>query len=93
MLLYVYLLKFKKIHTDKIIICSRILTIDGTDNGKAWPVFTSIGESVLLHIDSVQPKVIKNPLEKEYKFWSELPLLSRLNKFISPINSNIKDEF
>ncbi|XP_060847593.1 juvenile hormone esterase-like isoform X1 [Rhopalosiphum padi] len=72
---------------------SKIPTIDGTDNGKAWPEFTSIGESVLLHIDSVQPKVIKNPLEKEYKFWSELPLLSRLNKFISPINSNIKDEF
>lgn len=71
----------------------RIPTIDGTDNGKSWPEFTSIGESHLLHIDSVQPKIIKNPLEKEYTFWSGLPLVSRLNKFIPPINLNIKDEF
>lgn len=76
---------------DKI-ICFRIPTVDGTDNGQAWPVFTSIEESTLLHIDSVQPKLAKNPFMEEYKFWSELPLLSGLNKFTSPKKSNIKNE-
>lgn len=72
---------------------SKIPTIDGTDNGKTWPEFTSIRESLLLHIDSVQPKIIKNPLEKEYTFWSGLPIVSLLKKSIPPINLNIKDEF
>ncbi|XP_025194178.1 venom carboxylesterase-6-like [Melanaphis sacchari] len=72
---------------------SKIPTIDGTDNGKAWPVFTSVEESAILHINSNQPKIVKNPFVKEYTFWSGLPLLSRLNTSKSPINSNIKDEF
>lgn len=62
----------------KIIIYFRTPTIDGTDNGKAWPVFTTIEESSLLHIDSVQPKIIKNPYEDKYNFWRDLPLFSRL---------------
>ncbi|KAL5242178.1 hypothetical protein ACI65C_009588 [Semiaphis heraclei] len=71
---------------------SKTPTVDGTDNGQAWPVFTSIGQSELLHIDSVQPKLVKNPFEKKYKFWSELPLLSGLKEFVIPKKSNLKNE-
>lgn len=85
--------KIKKIYIYYVkVIYFRTPTVDGTDNGQAWPVFTSIGQSELLHIDSVQPKLVKNPFEKKYKFWSELPLLSGLKKFISPKNSNLKNE-
>lgn len=73
-------------------MCFREPTIDGTDNGPAWPAFTSIDESSLLHIDSVNPKIVKNPFEEKYKFWKELPLYSRLEKLATPKKSNAKSE-
>jgi carboxylesterase 2 len=70
--------------------------VDGTDNGLAWPVFTTVEDSSLLHIDSAQPSVIKNPYEDKFKFWSGLPLTSRLNisiPSISTTKSYVKSEF
>jgi len=72
--------------------CCREPTVDGTDNGPAWPAFTSIEESSLLHIDSVSPKIVKNPFQEKYKFWKGLPLHSRLEKLAALKKSNIKSE-
>lgn len=76
----------------QIINCFRTPTVDGTDNGSAWPVFTTVKDSSLLYIDSAQPKIIKNPYEEKYKFWSELPLSSRLDKSTSTKTSFVKSE-
>jgi len=70
----------------------RELTIDGTNNGPAWPAFTSIEESSLLHIDSIHPKIVKNSFQEKYKFWKELPLHSRLEKLATLMRSNVKNE-
>lgn len=70
----------------------RTPTIDGTDGGTAWPKFTSVEDSSLLHIDSERPKLVKNPFAKKYKFWSSLPLLSRLEKSIAMQKQNVKNE-
>lgn len=67
-----------------------MITIDGKDNGLAWPAFTSINESSVLHIDSAQPKLVKNPYAEIYKFWSELPVLSRFNNVVP--KPNVKNE-
>lgn len=67
-------------------------TVDGTENGAAWPAFTSMEKSSLLHIDSVEPKIVRNPFEEKYKFWSELPLLSRLSKIKLSKESSTKNE-
>jgi len=70
----------------------RTLTIDGTDNGTAWPEFTSINDSSLLYIDSVKPKIVNNMYSEKYKFWDSLPLFSRLYKLKTLTKSNIKNE-
>lgn len=67
----------------------RVPTIDGTDNGTFWPEFTSI-DSLILKIDSVQPNVMNNPLTEVYKFWSELPIGTRLMKLKSSEYSSSK---
>lgn len=72
-----------------IIVCFRIPTIDGTDNGTLWPPLNAT-EETFLHINSVKPQIIKNPLMDMHKFWSELPLNSRLKKFASTKKSNTK---
>jgi len=71
---------------------SRTPTIDGTDSGSVWPAFTSIEDSSLLHIDSARPKVVKNPFGEVYKFWSELPLMSRLLESTGSPKRNAKSE-
>ncbi|VVC41621.1 Carboxylesterase type B, conserved site,Carboxylesterase, type B,Carboxylesterase type B [Cinara cedri] len=53
------------------------LTIDGTDKGNKWPLF-SIKNLEYLLINSSTPVLSKKPYMDEYKFWNELPLLSRL---------------
>lgn len=67
-------------------------TIDGTDNGPAWPPFTAIDESSLLHIDSADLKIVKNPFREKYRFWKELPLHSRLEKLALLKGTNAKSE-
>lgn len=67
-------------------------TIDGTDNGPVWPTFTSVEESSILLIDSTEPKIVKNPFQEKYKFWNELPILSRYDQFIALKKSNTKTE-
>lgn len=74
-----------------VIICYRTPTIDGTENGRVWPEFTSI-KSSLLQINSVQPNILENPYVEKYKFWSGLPMHSRLEKLISLKKSNKKIE-
>ncbi|VVC41625.1 Carboxylesterase type B, conserved site,Carboxylesterase, type B,Carboxylesterase type B [Cinara cedri] len=65
---------------------SKTLTIDGKDDGKAWPEFKSIEKLSVLHIDSARPKLVQNPFAEKYKFWNELPLFSRLKQFTSKPN-------
>lgn len=70
----------------------RTPTVDGTENGLDWPVFTTIKDSSFLYIGSDQPTTIKNPYEEKYTFWRGLPLTSCLNTSI-PINkSYVKSE-
>jgi len=76
-----------------ICICFSELTIDGTNNGSAWPAFTSMEESSLLYIDLIHPKIVNNSFQGKYKFWKELPLHSRLEKGAKLTRSNIKNEF
>lgn len=52
--------------------CFRIPTIDGSDSGNAWPKFTSNKTFPTLLIDSAQPKIIENPFQEKYAFWSQL---------------------
>lgn len=66
--------------------------MDGTDNGSVWPEFTTVEDSSLLYIDSVQPSIIKNPYGEKYTFWSGLPLTSRLNTSIPTEKSYAKSE-
>lgn len=67
-------------------------TIDGTNNGTPWQRFTSIEESSILLIDSVEPKIIKNPFVEKYTFWNELPIFSRFDQIIALKKTNIKTE-
>ncbi|XP_050428135.1 esterase E4-like [Adelges cooleyi] len=58
-------------------------TINGERDGQVWPKFTSINYSLVLHVDSAQPKLKQNPMSDNYRFWQELPLLSRLHDYLS----------
>lgn len=51
-------------------------TIDGTDQGKEWPLFDSKSMKYLL-IGSSKPVISKKPFSDEYTFWKGLPLLSK----------------
>ncbi|XP_050531734.1 esterase FE4-like isoform X2 [Daktulosphaira vitifoliae] len=53
-------------------------TTNGTSEGLKWPEFMSNESSLLLHVDSAQPKLIPNPFTEIYTFWQGLPLLSGL---------------
>ncbi|XP_050531761.1 juvenile hormone esterase-like isoform X2 [Daktulosphaira vitifoliae] len=55
-----------------------IPTIDGQSNGKSWPKFTTMEDSLILLINSSRPKIIKNPLVEKYRFWQKLPHISHL---------------
>jgi len=55
------------------------VTIDGTDNGKEWPLLDSKSMKYLL-ISSSKPVISKKPFMKEYEFWNGLPLLSAFKK-------------
>ncbi|XP_050531732.1 juvenile hormone esterase-like [Daktulosphaira vitifoliae] len=71
-------------------------TIDGKENGLAWPQFESFEESSILHLNSPQPNIKLNPFKEKYNFWNKLPLLSHLNEIVSKKSSefsqNLKSE-
>ncbi|XP_050430240.1 juvenile hormone esterase-like [Adelges cooleyi] len=58
-------------------------TVDGEDDGPAWPQFTSLEHSLLLHVNSPKPTTKQNPFVEKYRFWKELPLLSHLDHVMS----------
>ncbi|XP_060845477.1 uncharacterized protein LOC132925065 [Rhopalosiphum padi] len=54
-------------------------TIDGTDNGKKWPLLDSESMQYLL-ISSSKPIISTKPFIEEYTFWKSLPLSSQFKK-------------
>uniref|UniRef100_A0A2S2QI72 Carboxylic ester hydrolase n=1 Tax=Sipha flava TaxID=143950 RepID=A0A2S2QI72_9HEMI len=54
------------------------VTIDGTSTGVLWPRYNK-DEMEYLLIKSATPILSKKPFLDEYKFWSELPLMSNVN--------------
>lgn len=55
------------------------LTIDGTENGKEWPLMDPKSMKYVL-ISSSKPIISKKPFIEEYEFWKGLPLLSAFKK-------------
>lgn len=50
-------------------------TIDGTENGLAWPKFTRSNQR-MMHLNSSYPSITDNPFVDDYEFWSRLPISS-----------------
>lgn len=67
--------------TDKV-------TIDGTDNGKEWPLMDSKSTKYLL-ISSSKPVISNKPFMKEYEFWNGLPLLSAFKKSVPVLKTEL----
>ncbi|XP_050428100.1 juvenile hormone esterase-like [Adelges cooleyi] len=59
------------------------VTIDGSVNGQSWPRHTQIENSLMVYINSSQPKIDQNPFQDKYRFWEGLPTLSRLQHYAS----------
>ncbi|XP_050531739.1 juvenile hormone esterase-like isoform X2 [Daktulosphaira vitifoliae] len=63
-------------------------TINGLINGQLWPAYTSVENFQLLYINSSKPQIKKNSFNEKYQFWNNLPILSRLHKFIARKNTD-----
>lgn len=83
-----YLFNYYFCTTRILYIFFRTPTIDGAENGSAWPSFNS-QKQIILHINTSGSNVIQNPFVENYVFWNNLPLLSNIKIMVKGVPTSV----